>query len=88
MPAFTSETQRSVVELVQERVATAMGLHLAAAVPRLAYPSHLMGPLKYRQQITNERVEVVDGHIAVPRGAGLGVTVDEKFLRELDLRRR
>jgi muconate cycloisomerase len=48
-------------------IATAMGLHLAAAVPRLAYPSYLMGPLKYRQQI-------IDGHIAVSRGAGLGVT--------------
>ena len=73
--------------VIEMGIATAMGLHLAAAVPRLAYPAYLMGPLKYRQQITDEQVEVIDGHIAVPRGAGLGVTVDEKVLHELDVRR-
>jgi muconate cycloisomerase len=72
---------------IEMGIATAMGLHLAAAVPRLAYPSYLMGPLKYRQQITDEQVEVVDGHIAVPQGVGLGVSVDEEVLRRLDLRR-
>jgi L-alanine-DL-glutamate epimerase-like enolase superfamily enzyme len=65
-------------------IATAMGLHLEAAVPRLAYPSSLMGPLKYRQQITDEQVEVVDGHVSVPPGAGLGVSVDEKVLHDLN----
>ncbi len=74
----------SVIEL---GVATAMGLHLAAALPRLAYPSYLMGPLKYRDAITVEPVEVVDAHVAVPTGPGLGVTVDEEALRRLDARR-
>jgi muconate cycloisomerase len=45
-----------------------------------------MGPLKYRQQITHEQVEVIDGHIAIPQGPGLGVTVDEAKLRQLDAR--
>jgi L-alanine-DL-glutamate epimerase-like enolase superfamily enzyme len=73
--------------VIEMDIATAMGLHLAAVVPRLAYPSYLMGPLKNRQQITDEQVEVVGGHIAVPQGAGLGISVNEKVLRELDLRR-
>lgn len=55
----------SVIEMC---IATAMGLHLAAALPRLAYPSYLMSPLKYREQITAEQITVVDAHVAVPTG--------------------
>lgn len=74
--------------VIEMGIATAMGLHLAAAIPQLAYPSYLMGPLKYREQVTTEQVEVVDGHIAVPTGPGLGVEVDEADLRRLDARAR
>jgi L-alanine-DL-glutamate epimerase-like enolase superfamily enzyme len=72
--------------VIEMGIANAMGLHLAAAVPRLAYPSYLMGPLKYSQQITEQQIRVVNGHIAIPDGPGLGVTVDEKELRRLDAR--
>ena len=72
--------------VIEMGLATAMGLHLAAALPQLAYPSYLMGPLKYRQQITEQQVEVIDGHIAVPDGPGLGFTVDQTELRKLDAR--
>jgi muconate cycloisomerase len=72
----------SVIEL---GIANAMGLHLAAALPRLAYPSYLMGPLKYRDQVT-EPVRVVDAHVAVPHGPGLGVEIDLEALRRLDAR--
>jgi muconate cycloisomerase len=75
----------SVIEL---GIANAMGLHLAAALPQLAHPCYLMGPLKYREQITAEQVAIVDSAVAVPTGAGLGVTVDEDQLRSLDARRR
>lgn len=73
--------------VIEMGIATAMGLHLAAALPRLGYPSYLMGPLKYREQIVAEQVEVIDHHIAIPQGPGLGVTVDEGELRRLDARR-
>ncbi len=75
----------SVIEL---GIATAMGLHLAAVIPRLAYPSYLMGPLKYRDAITTEPLAVVDAHVRVPAGPGLGVEVDEEAVRRLDARRR
>ena len=74
----------SVIEL---GVATAMGLHLAAALPDLAYPSYLMGPLKYREQITTEPLAVVDAQVAVPAGPGLGIDVDEDAVHHLDARR-
>jgi muconate cycloisomerase len=74
----------SVIEL---GIANAMGLHLAACLPELAYPSYLMGPLKYRDQIC-EPVVVVDGHVAVPQGPGLGIEVDVEAVRRLDARGR
>jgi L-alanine-DL-glutamate epimerase-like enolase superfamily enzyme len=67
-------------------VATAMGLHLAAALPRLAYPAYLMGPLKYRDRITAEPLTVEDAHVAVPQGPGLGIELDEDAVRRLDAR--
>lgn len=73
--------------VIEMGIGTAAGLHLAAALPKLAYPSYLMGPLKYAQQITTEQIEIVNGEIAVPRGPGLGVEVDEAEVRKLDLRR-
>lgn len=63
-------------------------MHLAAALPYLSYPSYLMGPLKYREQITAEQIAVVDAHVAVPTGPGLGIEVDEDALRHLDVRTR
>ena len=74
--------------VIEMGIATAMGLHVAAVLPTLSYPSYLMGPLKYRQQITEQQVEVVDGHIAIPQGPGIGFTVDENELRKLDARTR
>jgi L-alanine-DL-glutamate epimerase-like enolase superfamily enzyme len=34
-----------------------------------------------RNELTNERVQAVDGWIAVPNGPGLGVTLNEDFIR-------
>jgi L-alanine-DL-glutamate epimerase-like enolase superfamily enzyme len=72
--------------VIEMGIATAMGLHLAVALPHLTYPSYLMGPLKYREQVTAEQISVVDGHVAVPTGPGLGIDVDEDALRHLDAR--
>lgn len=72
--------------VIEMGIANAMGLHVAAALPRLSYPSYLMGPLKYAQQIADPQVEIVDSHIAIPQGPGLGVDVDEHCLHRLDAR--
>jgi len=74
--------------VIEMGIGTAAGLHLAASLPKLAYPSYLMGPLKYVQQITQEQIQIVDGHIAIPQGPGLGVDVDEPEIRRLDARRQ
>jgi muconate cycloisomerase len=72
--------------VIEMGIATAMGLHVAAALPRLDHPSYLMGPLKHREQIVSEQIRIDDSHIAVPTGPGLGVSVDETHRRSLDPR--
>jgi L-alanine-DL-glutamate epimerase-like enolase superfamily enzyme len=74
----------SVLEL---GIANAAGLHFAAASPELAYPSYLIGPLKYERDIVTQPLEVNAGHVAVPTGPGLGVEVDEELLAAMDARR-
>lgn len=74
----------SVLEL---NIATAAGIHLAASLPELPFPSYLLGPLKYERQIAREPLVVQDGQTSVPDGPGLGIEVDEDVLRQLDLRR-
>lgn len=86
--ALGSGVDVMVGSVIEMGIATAMGLHLAAAIPKLSYPSYLMGPLKYKQQITQQQIEVIDGHIAIPQGPGLGFTVDEDEIRRLDARKQ
>ena len=75
----------SVLEL---GIANAAGIQVAAALPELAFPSYLVGPLKYVRDIVVSPVRVIDGQIAVPDGPGLGVEVDEAALAAMDLRLR
>ena len=74
----------SVVEL---GIATTASLHLAAVLPRLEYPSYLIGPLEYERQITWPHLEPVRGMLPVPEGPGLGIDVDADALSALDARR-
>lgn len=75
----------SVLEL---GIASVAGLHLAAALPELAHPSYLLGPLKYERQITSPEIVVDQGEMRVPNGPGLGVDVDTELINALDLRRK
>ena len=75
----------SVLEL---GIANAAGIHVAAAQAELAFPSYLVGPLKYVRDVVATRLQVVDGRIPVPTGAGLGIEVDDSALAAMDLRRR
>ena len=75
----------SVLEL---GIANAAGIHVAAAQAALAFPSYLVGPLKYVRDVVAPPLRVVDGRIPVPTGPGLGVEVDESALLTMDLRRR
>jgi muconate cycloisomerase len=58
-------------------IATAAGIHLAAATAELVAPSYLSGPDRFTQTITYPTLLPQAGHVSLPEGAGLGVAVDE-----------
>jgi galactonate dehydratase len=72
-------------------VALASSLQVAAATPNFLIQEQSMG-IHYHSRsvelldyvLDPEPFTIVDGYLAVPAGPGLGVTVDEKALREAD----
>jgi len=62
---------------------TAAIAHLGAAARVLDYPSDSTGPRLYTQDITQQPIRYEAGHLLVPTGPGLGITVDEKLVESL-----
>lgn len=66
---------------------TAAHLHFWATCQSCIYPQEYFGedshPLREETPVLKTPIEVVDGHIEVPDGAGLGVEVDEDVVRKL-----
>jgi muconate cycloisomerase len=84
--AAASRTTVLIGSVLELGIATAAGLHFAASVESLPFPSYLIGPIKYRQDVAYPSLKVEDGSVRVPEGAGLGIEVDEELLASLDLR--
>jgi muconate cycloisomerase len=68
---------------VELGVGTAAQLALAASSARVDWPSDLIGPLMYTDDVLIEPWEWEDGCLRVPTGAGLGVTLDPEKLQSL-----
>ncbi|MQA81316.1 MAG: mandelate racemase/muconate lactonizing enzyme family protein [Streptosporangiales bacterium] len=62
----------------------AASAHFLASVPNAIMLEYCVEPSPIRTQITRNPIPVVDGHVAVPDGPGLGIEVDpagiERFL--------
>lgn len=84
--AVTSGLDVTVGSLAELGVATAAGMHLAAALPALKYPSNFIGQLKYADQITLGGLTIESSCVRVPQGPGLGVDIDVDAVARLDLR--
>ena len=65
---------------------TVVHLHLWAACQNCVYPREYYGedrhPLRDKTSVLKTPLEVVEGHIVVPNGPGLGVEIDEEIIRE------
>ena len=57
--------------------------HLAAATPNLTYDCDTHYPWQTDEVIEGGRLTFCDGALAVPNGAGLGVTLDRDALARL-----
>lgn len=69
-------------------VALAAGLHVAAAVENLEAFEYQPATLYHANEILSTPLAVEPAAIELPKGAGLGVTVDEAAVRELERRSR
>ncbi len=68
---------------VELGVGTAAQLALAASSWRIDWPSDLIGPLMYTDDVLNEPWEWDNGYLRVPEGPGLGVSLDPQKLQSL-----
>jgi len=66
---------------------TVAHLHLWAVCPGCVYPQEYYGeddhPLRDVTPVLQTPLEIVDGHVRVPDGPGLGVEIDEALVRRL-----
>ena len=63
-------------------VSTAAALHLAACTPNFKIQEHFNDfDETYVKQSAPGVPEVVDGYFSLPKGPGLGVTLDEEVIR-------
>jgi muconate cycloisomerase len=62
---------------LETSVGTAASLHLYCTMPNLSEGCELFGPLLLADDIVEEPVEYRDFQVWVPRGPGLGVSLDE-----------
>jgi L-alanine-DL-glutamate epimerase-like enolase superfamily enzyme len=56
------------------------GLHLCATSPASFILEYPMGATPMLQELIEEPVDVIDGHISIPEGPGLGFTIKEDLL--------
>lgn len=62
-------------------IGTAAYAHFAAATRAVSLGCELFGPLMLVDDIVTEPIQYESGHIIVPRGPGLGVSLDEDKMR-------
>ncbi|PKV95334.1 MULTISPECIES: muconate/chloromuconate family cycloisomerase [Amycolatopsis] len=68
---------------IETGLGTAASLQLACAAPGITWGSELFGPLLFAEDIIAEPLRFAAGHLHVPTGPGLGVTVDPEAVRAL-----
>ncbi|HEV8308134.1 MAG TPA: muconate cycloisomerase family protein [Methylomirabilota bacterium] len=66
--------------MIETAIGTAAYAHFAASTPVVTEGCELFGPLLLADDLTREGIRYQDGHVLVPDGPGLGVTLDEAKL--------
>jgi L-rhamnonate dehydratase len=77
--------RRVIPHAFKSNLLLAASLHFCAATRDSDMIEYSMSTSPIRQQLTRERLPVVDGYVEVPKTPGLGVEVDEEVLRKLTI---
>ncbi|MFG1178800.1 muconate/chloromuconate family cycloisomerase [Xanthobacter versatilis] len=64
--------------MLEGAVSTIAAAHLFSVFPRLGFGTELFGPLLITEEILAEPLDYSDFSLEVPRGPGLGITLDEE----------
>ena len=76
--AYGRANIQTIVQLTGGTLTKALALHLAAVLPTVGHSINLDD--QYEDDITTERIPVIEGSSPVPEAPGLGVEVDEAAL--------
>lgn len=71
-----------ILQLTGGTLMKAMTLHLAAVLPTASGHSINLDD-QYEEDITTERIPVIEGFSRVPEGPGLGIEVDEEMIKKV-----
>lgn len=82
--AYGRANIQTIVQLTGGTLTKALALHLAAVLPTVGHSINLDD--QYEEDITTERIPVIEGTSPVPEGPGLGVEVDEAALERVAAR--
>ena len=67
--------------MLEGPIGTIAAAHLFSTFPSMQWGTELFGPLLLREEILSEPLSYSNFHLTLPRGTGLGVTLDEDRLR-------
>jgi L-alanine-DL-glutamate epimerase-like enolase superfamily enzyme len=73
--------------MIETGIGTAAYAHFCASTPVVTEGCELFGPLLLADDLTREGIRYQDGHVLVPDGPGLGVTLDPSKLERYARRR-
>lgn len=66
--------------MLESSIGTAANLHVYASLPQLHEGCELIGPELLAAEVVAEPVRARDGQVVVPRGPGIGVSLDEELV--------
>ncbi|MPY99616.1 MAG: chloromuconate cycloisomerase [Actinophytocola sp.] len=66
---------------IESSIGTAANAQLYGALPEVTEGCELFGPLLLADDVVADGLDYRDGHLHVPRGSGIGVTLDEDKVR-------
>jgi L-rhamnonate dehydratase len=74
--------RRCVLHAWSTGIIKAATLHVLAAMEEAEYMEYCVQTTDLNQRLVTERFPLIEGHVAVPNGPGLGIELDEAVLKE------
>jgi len=77
--AYGAANIQTIIQLTGGTLTKALAMHMAAVLPTATGHSINLDD-QYEEDVTKERIPVIEGYSPVPEGPGLGIEIDEEAL--------